>query len=217
MPLTSAAHTLLRRLDVYLSAPVPPWYHHNADQLHTFGSEDTAEDHFRSGFGSDIPPNYLTEYEACLQHLSQWAQHAADAPDRKFDTLCSVVEFQADYCTGFTPSLRLSYIRTRPCACGLGILKQILYVLHCHAKQQHITLSCHVPLSQTRAELMKISEEFCQPVASSAWCLFPDKLDTAKFELKDRIKVEHVGLAGVYVTVNKNPGVWPSADDMNSQ
>jgi hypothetical protein len=217
MPLTSAAHTLLRRLDVYLSAPVPQWYHHNADQFQTFGSVVTAEDYFRSEFGSEIRPNYLTDYEACLQHLSQWAQHAADALDPQFVTFCSVVQFQVHYCTGHTPSLRLSYIRTRPCACGLGILKQILYVLHCHAKQQHITLSCHVPLSQTRTELIKISEEFCQPVASSAWCLFPDKLDTAKFELKDRIKAEHLCPAGIHVTVNKNPGVWPSADDMNSQ
>jgi hypothetical protein len=218
MPLTSAAHTLLRRLDAYLSAPVPQWYHHNADQFHTFGSVDTAEDYFRSEFGSEIRPNYLTDYEACLQHLSQWAQHAAmDALDPQFVAFCSVVEFQADYCVWPMQSLRLSYIRTRPCACGLGILKQILYVLHCHAKQQHITLSCHVPLSQTRTELIKISEKFCQPEASSTWCLFPDELDTAKFELKDRIKAEHLCPTGIHVTVNKTPGVWPSADDMNSQ
>jgi hypothetical protein len=42
MPLTSAAHTLLRRLDVFLGAPVPQWYHHNADQLPTLNREKGA-------------------------------------------------------------------------------------------------------------------------------------------------------------------------------
>ena len=77
-----------------------------------------------------------------------------------------------------------------------------------------IRLGCDDQLFPVKKELEKISSEFKEE--KDYWYLPPDKLDSAKFSLENRVEAARALDSGPFV-VSLDTGAWPSADDLNSQ
>ena len=209
----SAAHALRCRLDRFLAAPVPVWCTHTPNQTREGECPMEVERKFTSRHGDTIRPIYLKTYEQCLQALCSWI--VSDCKDSDFFLeMGSICRFAVRYEVGDAPGLYLDSIMVRPCAIGLGIFQQVMYVLHCNAVALGIRLGCDDQLFPVKEELEKISSEFEEE--TYYWYLPPDKLGSAKFSLENRVEAARALDSGPFV-VSLDTGAWPSADELNSQ
>jgi hypothetical protein len=196
------AHTraLLTRLD----ATVPDWVRYDQHQLGTFGTPTRVESLFAAEFGDEIPANYVDVFIAELNKIDEWVKDCATLEHERMQFSCGIVLFVIDISQR---RIELPYIRVRPVASGIGILKLILYYLSklCVAYNRH--LSVGHPYPKTQAELRKISDAFIEK--GGTWTLKVGLISGADF-----MKAASV----MAITGNRVTGIQglPSHHDMNS-
>jgi hypothetical protein len=169
------AHTraLLTRLD----ATVPDWVQYDEHQLETFGTPTRVESLFAADFADEIPENYVDVFIAELNKIDEWVKGRATLEHDRMQFSCDIVLFVIEITQR---RIELPYIRVRPVASGIGILKLILYYLSklCVAYNRH--LSVGHPYPKTQAELRKISDAFVEK--GGKWTLNVGLISRADFK-----------------------------------